>query len=379
MMPYSGQLFFYVMGLLLIPAIILGMLEKPLKWYGMFFTAVMLLWTFGENGQIPALLIFTFWQMGLCCLSFRLKNRWKQIRWLLIALSVLPLVLVKVGEIWHSLSTLGLLGISYMSFRSVQVILDVTAGRLGEMNLFDLLYFILFFPSIASGPIDRYRRFESDLKRRFSRIEYVELLRKAIWRLELGAFFTIVVSDGLWNFWLAKLPDGGFGATVLYMYGYTLFLFFNFAGYSSMAIGTSYILGICLPENFNMPFFSVDMKDFWSRWHISLSSWLRDYVYTGFVRSSLKAKRFKNPRTASYLGYIITMMIMGIWHGFISSYLLYGVYHSVLMCINEALDLHSKSFRKLKRQKWGQVVLVIITFHLFSFGLLIFSGRLLGG
>ena len=143
-----------------------------------------------------------------------------------------------------------------------------------------------------------------------------------------------------------------------------------------MAIGTAYLLGITLPENFSLPFLSVDMKDFWARWHISLSTWLRDYVYTRFVMGSRKEKRFKNRRTASYLGYLLTMLTMGVWHGLSPHYLLYGLYHGLLMCINEALDLHWKPFRKLKQHPVGQVCCVLVTFHLFSLGLLIFSGRL---
>lgn len=144
-----------------------------------------------------------------------------------------------------------------------------------------------------------------------------------------------------------------------------------------MAIGTGYLLGIQMPENFNQPFLSVDMKDFWSRWHISLSNWLRDYLYSRFVMKSLKQKRFSNPRTASYLGYVLNMMAMGAWHGLQPQYLLYGVYHSALMFLNEMLDLHCKPFRSFKTHGAGQVVCVLVTFHLFSFGLLIFSGRLI--
>ena len=188
-----------------------------------------------------------------------------------------------------------------------------------------------------------------------------------------GAFAGILVGGFIQTYWLAPLPDSGFGATVSYMYGYTLFLFFNFAGYSSMAIGTGYLLGVQVPENFRQPFLSVDMKDFWSRWHISLSTWLRDYVYTRFVMRSLKVKRF---RTASYLGYLLNMMVMGVWHGLAPHYLVYGAYHGILLCLNEYLDLHWKPFRQLKKQGIGQVCCVLVTFHLFAFGLLIFSGRL---
>lgn len=229
----------------------------------------------------------------------------------------------------------------------------------------------------APGPIDRYRRFLSDLDRPPDRERYRTLLAQGIWKLAGGCVSAVVISGFIQQYWLAALPASGFGATLSYMYSYTFYLFFNFAGYSSMAIGTGYLLGIQMPENFNQPFLSVDMKDFWSRWHISLSTWLRDYLYSRFVMKSLKQKRFSNPRTASYLGYVLNMMAMGVWHGLQPQYLLYGVYHSALMCLNEVLDLHCKPFRSFKNHGAGQVVCVLVTFHLFSFGLLIFSGRLI--
>ena len=377
MTPYQELLFFYIMGLLLLPAIALGLLEKPLKQYGLFFTVILLVCVFFENGQLLALAVFYLWQMALGFLFWRIK---KKTRWslrLAVLLSLLPLLAVKMGAILPIPHVFQLLGVSYMTFRSVQVLLDLHDSKLKELSLLDLSYFLLFFPSVASGPIDRYRRFLGDLDRKLSREEYIEQLRRGVWRLMFGAFFYIVISGLLWQIWLEPLPKQGVAATISYMYGYTLYLFFNFAGYSAMAIGTAYILGVSLPENFRLPFLSVDMKDFWSRWHISLSSWLRDYIYTRFVMRSLKAKRFKNQRTASYLGYMITMMTMGVWHGLTPAYLLYGAYHGLLMCLNEALDLHWKSFKKLKRGGWPQVVLALVTFHLFSFGLLIFSGRLL--
>ena len=376
MTPYSGLLFFYVLALFLIPAIVLGLMGKSLKQYGFVFSLVMLCIVFGEGGQLGWLIRFYLWQAAVF-LAFR---RWKGSRpvlWLAVILALLPLAFVKVGEVWSVFSVFRLLGVSYMTFRAVEVLLNLHDGTVKGISLFWWSYFLLFFPSVSSGPIDRCRRFLADLEKKNSQQEYILLLRQGVWKLTGGAFSAIVLGGLIWQYWLVPLPRQGFLSTLSYMYGYTLFLFFNFAGSSSMAIGTGYILGIRVPENFNQPFFSVDMKDFWARWHISLSTWLRDYVYTRFVMSALKNKRFKNPRTASYLGYILTMMTMGIWHGLAPHYLVYGAYHSALMCLNEYLDLHWKPFKKLKKQGWGQVCCVLVTFHLFAFGLLIFSGRLL--
>ena len=377
MIPFSGLLFFYLLFLGLLPAVVLGLLGKKLHYYGIFLCAAMLVIVFWQNGQLAALALFFLWEMALCCLFWRLPKRTRPLLWAAVILALGPLGLIKLGEVLQPFSLFRLMGASYMSFRAVQVLLDIYDGRLQKLRPVALGYFLLFFPAVSSGPIDRYRQFLSDLDRPPDREHYRTLLAQGIWKLAGGCVSAVVISGFIQQYWLAALPASGFGATLSYMYGYTFYLFFNFAGYSSMAIGTGYLLGIQMPENFNQPFLSVDMKDFWSRWHISLSTWLRDYLYSRFVMKSLKQKRFSNPRTASYLGYVLNMMAMGVWHGLQPQYLLYGVYHSALMCLNEVLDLHCKSFRSFKNHGAGQVVCVLVTFHLFSFGLLIFSGRLI--
>lgn len=377
MIPFSGLLFFYLLFLGLLPAVVLGLLGKKLHYHGIFLCAAMLVIVFWQNGQLAALALFFLWEMALCCLFWRLPKRTRPLLWAAVILALGPLGLIKLGEVWQPFSLFRLMGASYMSFRAVQVLLDIYDGRLQKLRPVALGYFLLFFPAVSSGPIDRYRRFLSDLDRPPDREHYRTLLAQGIWKLAGGCVSAVVISGFIQQYWLAALPASGFGATLSYMYGYTFYLFFNFAGYSSMAIGTGYLLVIQMPENFNQPFLSVDMKDFWSRWHISLSTWLRDYLYSRFVMKSLKQKRFSNPRTASYLGYVLNMMAMGAWHGLQPQYLLYGVYHSALMCLNEVLDLHCKSFRSFKNHGAGQVVCVLVTFHLFSFGLLIFSGRLI--
>lgn len=377
MIPFSGLLFFYLLFLGLLPAVVLGLLGKKLHYHGIFLCAAMLVIVFWQNGQLAALALFFLWEMALCCLFWRLPKRTRPLLWAAVILALGPLGLIKLGEVLQPFSLFRLMGASYMSFRAVQVLLDIYDGRLQKLRPVALGYFLLFFPAVSSGPIDRYRRFLSDLDRPPDREHYRTLLAQGIWKLAGGCVSAVVISGFIQQYWLAALPASGFGATLSYMYGYTFYLFFNFAGYSSMAIGTGYLLGIQMPENFNQPFLSVDMKDFWSRWHISLSTWLRDYLYSRFVMKSLKQKRFSNPRTASYLGYVLNMMAMGAWHGLQLQYLLYGVYHSALMCLNEVLDLHCKPFRSFKNHGAGQVVCVLVTFHLFSFGLLIFSGRLI--
>ncbi len=376
MVPFDSLIWFYLLIAALIPAAVLGFLGKPIKYYGAVVTLLFLLLIFNTPIKLLYVALFAAWQLLLVkVFPFVLKKLNKRpILWLFVLLALLPMFLnkfrVEIGG-----SVFGILGLSYLSFRAIQVLIDTYDGLIEKTKVFDFLYFVLFFPCISSGPIDRSRRFTKELENPYSKEEYRELFEKGVWKLFAGAFYNFVLSNLIYSYWLTPLSKG-FLADVSYMYGYTLFLFFNFAGYSLMAIGTAYILGVKLPDNFNMPFAALDMKDFWSRWHISLSTWLRDYVYSRFVMSALKGKWFKNPYTASYIGYVITMMTMGIWHGLELHYIVYGAYHGLLMCVNDILDNKVKGFKKLKRNPKWQPLFCLITIHLFSFGLLIFSGRL---
>ncbi len=376
MVPFDSLIWFYLLIAALIPAAVLGFLGKPIKYYGAVVTLLFLLLIFNTPTKLLYVALFAAWQLALVKvfpLVLKKVNK-RPILWLFVLLSLVPMLLnkfrVEIGG-----SVFGLLGLSYLSFRAIQVIIDTYDGLIEKIKVFDFLYFVLFFPCISSGPIDRSRRFTKELETPYSKEEYRELFEKGVWKLFCGAFYNFVLSNLIYSYWLSPLGKG-FLADVSYMYGYTLFLFFNFAGYSLMAIGTAYIMGVKLPDNFNMPFAALDMKDFWSRWHISLSTWLRDYVYSRFVMSALKGKWFKNPYTASYIGYVITMMTMGLWHGLELHYIVYGAYHGLLMCVNDILDNKVKGFKKLKRNPKWQPLFCVVTIQLFSFGLLIFSGRL---
>ena len=323
MNPFGGLDYFLLLLLVLLPVVICGLKGKQLRVCGMLVCAVMLLAIFRTLHALLLLAAFWVWQTALTFWYLYLRKRAKKalVFHLAVALSLLPLLLVKLSLWVEPLRALSMLGLSYLSFRAVQPLIDIYDGRITELNLLDLSYFVLFFPSVSSGPLDRYRRFETDLHKMRTGEEYRALLRDGLWRLMTGAFYNFVIGNLIWKFWLSGLPEHGFWATVSYMYGYTFFMFFNFAGYSRMAVGTAYLLGIEQPDNFDLPFLSLDMKDFWSRWHISLSTYLRDYVYTRFCMAALRGKWFKGRRTSSYLGYALTMLLMGAWHGLTPGYL----------------------------------------------------------
>ena len=378
MTPFGALPFFCILSLVLLPAVVLGLCGKSLRVYGFAATVLMLLVMFDTWQARLTLVGFWTWQTVLCFAYLRLRKvcgkRW--VLWLFLLASLLPLLTVKLSALVPMLRWFALMGVSYMSFRAVQILLEIYDGYITELNLLDFSYFLLFFPSVSSGPVDRYRRFCDDIRCAPDKDAYREQLTVGVWKLMQGLLYNFVLGQLIWNYWLAPLTADGFLPTLSYMYGYTFYMFFNFAGYSRMAIGTAYLLGVKLPENFDRPFASVDMKDFWARWHISLSTWLRDYLYTRFCMAALKGKWFKNRRAGSYVGYFITMITMGLWHGFTVPYLVYGAYHGILMSANDVLDMKWKAFKKFKKQPAARAVMMFVTFHLFSFGLLIFSGRL---
>ena len=166
MTPYSGLLFFYLLGLLLLPAVVLGLLGRTLKIYGLIFSVLMLTLVFGEGGQLPALIAFYLWE-GAVFLAYR---RWRARLplWAVVLFAALPLALVKVGEVWSPFAAFRLLGINYMTFRAVEALLNLHDGTVEALSFFQWSSFLLFFPSVPSGPIDRCRRFLSDLERKIT-------------------------------------------------------------------------------------------------------------------------------------------------------------------------------------------------------------------
>jgi membrane protein involved in D-alanine export len=245
------------------------------------------------------------------------------------------------------------------------------------VKLLDFLLYILFFPTLASGPIDRYRRFIEDLDKPLSGRDYTNFIGDGIDLIFRGLLYKFIIAYLINKYALAPLSEAsGLLATIKYMYAYSFYLFFDFAGYSAFAVGTSYLLGIKTPQNFNKPFFSKDIKDFWNRWHLSLSFWFRDYIYMRFVLDSAKKKRFKNRYTSAYIGYLLLFGIMGIWHGTQLRYIAYGFYHAALMIGFDWLERQNKS-----KHFWGEgrvwdALGIIVTAHFVFFGFLIFSGRL---
>ena len=377
---YGENSFFICLALILIPAFILGYNEKPLKHYGMAATAFFIVMAMKDKPQMLLfMLCFVAFEYVLAQACLRVMSRERRPRFAypaFLVLSILPLTLHKILIAANgNAGMLAFAGISYMTFKAAQIIIEISDGIIKELRPDEYFYLMLFFPTLISGPIDRSRRFEEDIRRTIPREEYLEMAGTGLFKILLGMVYKLAVASVIYLIMNNFGMELSLRSAVIYMYTYGFYLFFDFAGYSLMAIGTGYLLGIKVPDNFNRPFLSRDIQEFWNRWHITLSHWLRDYVFSRITMDLMKSGRIKDRLTIASIALMINMFIMGCWHGLTGYYIAYGVYHGVLLVLFEIVRKKSAFYKKHKKGKWFNAVSWIVTLHLVLIGFFIFSGR----
>lgn len=296
-----------------------------------------------------------------------------------IVLTVLPLLIFKYYNFFttqfnEAFSWIGLeiglsglnwimpLGISFFTLQAIGYLADVYLQRIkAEHNWWDYMLFICFFPQIASGPISKAKDLLPQIKakRVFSETQFVQGCKWLLW----GMFMKVVVADRLGmnvnDAYLHLSTEGG--ATLFYAsLFYIIEVYCDFAGYSYMALGVSEILGFELVNNFQRPFFSQSITEFWRRWHISLSTWLKDYIYIPLGGS--RCSKWRN-----YWNIFITFVVSGLWHGANWTFVVWGGLHGIFQIIEKATKINvvvSTGFIKFLR--------VVLTFLLFGFSMIFF-------
>lgn len=370
---FEGNEFFLLLFVVLLIGFVVNFFEKRKDYYILVLSLLFTGAIYGKSrAMIVYLLAFVVYQYLIVFLAQRMDaKRLKP----LVFLSILPLVINKVFAL-TSLHLLAFIGISYMSFKTIQIMLEISDGLIKEkINIKDYLQFLLFFPTVSAGPIDRSRRFLTEINGVMPRKEYLELAGDGVYRIVLGLLYKVVLSTYVYQMLLALNNTSTVVYSIKYMYLYTLYLFFDFAGYSLMAVGSSNILGIQTPMNFNKPFLSVDIKDFWTRWHITLSTWLRDFVFSRVLMQVIRKKWFKNRLHNATYAYMVNMLVMGFWHGLSVSYIVYGFYHGVLMAGFEVYQKKSNFYKKNKNKNWYKLLSWFVTMNLVMIGFFIFSGE----
>ena len=370
---FEGNEFFLLLFVVLLIGFVLNYFGKRKDYYILSLSILFAGAIYGKSkSMVVYLLAFIIYQYVLVFIAQRMDS--KRLK-PLVMLSILPLVVNKVFATTQ-LHLLAFIGISYMSFKTIQIMLEISDGLIKEkISVKDYLQFLLFFPTVSSGPIDRSRRFLKEINEVMPRKEYLELAGDGVYRIVLGLLYKVILSTYVYQILFALSNTGTVIYSIKYMYLYTLYLFFDFAGYSLMAVGSSNILGIQTPMNFNKPFLSIDIKDFWTRWHITLSTWLRDFVFSRVLMQVIRKKWFKNRLHNAAYAYMVNMLVMGFWHGISVSYIAYGFYHGILMSGFEIYQKKSTFYKNHKNKTWYKLISWFVTMNLVMVGFFIFSGE----
>ncbi|TVR22809.1 MAG: MBOAT family protein [Anaerolineaceae bacterium] len=270
---------------------------------------------------------------------------------------------------------LGWLGFSYVAFRLIHTIRDRQSGKLPALSLRQYLTFIIFFPALTAGPIDRAERHLRDDEaladmRRYDADRFAE----AGGRIASGLFKKFIIADSLAAFSLSAVTveqATTTGGMWLLLYAYTLRLFFDFSGYTDIAIGIGLLFGFKLPENFNRPYLKPNLTAFWQSWHITLSNWVRFYVFMPLTRALLR-RRWPN-QAVILCGTLATMLIIGLWHGVTWPFFIWGLWHGVGLFAHKVWTDRTRGwYRDLRgRPRLAQLwhgVGVAITFHFVALG-----------
>jgi len=276
---------------------------------------------------------------------------------------------------------ISLIGVSYFSFKMVHFLVESYRAKIEYLSFVNYLGYILFFAPFISGPINRYNHFSTQL----CRSEPIRLktdLGPAFERIIHGLFKKIVLAQIIFPYILGSqakpVEELSIFQLLVGLYAYAFFFYFDFAGYSDLAIGVGRLLGFELPENFNNPFLKRNIRELWTSWHMSLTSWLVDYIYWPLVRGLRSAAFFRrHPVLLSNIGMIVTFIVCGMWHGEAFHFILWGAYHGLGIA---GLTVYQREKRKIRNEvlvryfgsRTSLFAGVFLTFNYFAIGLALF-------
>ena len=251
------------------------------------------------------------------------------------------------------------LGISFFTFQSISYIVDVYRRDCPPArSLADLAFFVSFFPTLLSGPILRARTFLPQLHRPLTVSR--AMVGTGLWFIVQGLFKKAIISDYIGINFVDRIFDNPELYTglenLLGVYGYALKLYCDFSGYSDIAIGLALWMGFHIPDNFRAPYKAVSVTDFWRRWHISLSTWLRDYLYIPLGGN-------RHGRLRMYMAQMTTMVLGGLWHGATWNFLVWGALHGCALCVHKAWQRLIGHDRHYMPHGLRRTAAIIITFH----------------
>lgn len=263
-------------------------------------------------------------------------------------------------------------GISFYTFKTISYVVDIYRKKAQPMeSLLDYAFYVSFFPTLLAGPITRATDFGPQIRKPLHISP--EMFARGVFFIIIGLFKKAVISDYISQNFVDRIFDNptlfSGGEVLLGLYGYTIQIYCDFSGYSDMAIGIALLMGYEIPMNFNAPLTADSMTDFWRRWHISLSTWIRDYVYIS-LGGNRRGKVFM------YINQMIAMTACGLWHGASLNFVLWGVIHGALVCIHkfwsQTIMRHDRHYHPSGIRRFFSV---LITFHVITFTWILFRCR----
>lgn len=282
-------------------------------------------------------------------------------------------------ELKFLLSQISLVGISYIGFKLIHFLIDYRQKAITTYSVWEVVNWLFFFPSIIAGPMQRFQDWQKQRENARLTLEHSSV---GIRRIVQGLFFKTVLADSIHastiaTMSLGTLATGSPSDIILAAMVYTIYLYFDFAGYSHIAIGVGHFWGITLPENFNAPYRARNLADFWKRWHITLSELLRDYL---FYPLSLTLKRLdffkRRILLATIIPPIATFTFAGIWHGASYGFLIFGLLHGCGLAWLAALGRRKRRQSALHRwwreSRLAHLIASVITFLYVSFSFVFF-------
>jgi alginate O-acetyltransferase complex protein AlgI len=271
------------------------------------------------------------------------------------------------------------LGISYFSFKAIHLVVEAWKRAIPKVALLDTLNYMTFFPSLISGPIARYPHFAAQLGPVAPGTLKRDLLQGCE-RIIHGLFKKLVLAGFLfpWSLSGRAHPVESPRELALALYASAFYFYFDFAGYSDLAVGSARLLGMELPENFDRPFLQRNVRELWTHWHMSLTNWLVDYIYWPLVRTLRNTGLFRpRPVLLSSVAMTLTFLVCGLWHGEGPNFVLWGAWHGLGISVVTVYQRQKRAIPVPALQRWyrsraSQVAGAVLTFHFFAAGLLLF-------
>lgn len=236
-------------------------------------------------------------------------------------------------------------GYSYIAFRMLHTIRDRQSGRLPSVSLGEYLVYAIFFPALPAGPIDRLDRFVKDLRQPVA--ASAETIGKAAWRFLLGLVKKFVVAGLLSIFALSAdnfLQVRSTGWAWVLLMAYALLLYFDFSGYTDLAVGLGLAMGVRLPENFNGPYLKPNLTQFWNNWHMTLTQWFRAYLFNPLTRSLRGLARPPSIPVIILVTQVVTMTLIGLWHGVTLNFVIWGLWHGLGLFLQNRWSERARPF-----------------------------------